>query len=133
MLGEALVGSIEQFWFAEIRKTRTTYKTILDELEDSFVADNKQHLTGSVKSLRECKQQENENIKVFLLWFERALARHKRAMDKKRLLADDMLIMQALYAGVKSYKIAKVVRGSSNLRGALSAAKKMAEEENQWS
>jgi hypothetical protein len=132
MLGEALVGSIEQFWFAEIRKTSLSWKKILEELEDNFVPDHKRHLAGSIESLRECKQKENENTKIYLLRFERTVARHKRTMEKKRLLTDEMLIIQALYAGVTSYEIAKAIKGSRSWAKALAAAKLLADEDNQW-
>jgi hypothetical protein len=129
-LGKALVGSVEQFWFSEMRKTCATSKAILGEFEDSFVPNHKQHLAGSLDSLRECKQEENENAKACLLRLERALARHRRAMEKKRLLVDEKFVMQSLYAVIKSNKITKVIHGSDTLARALSAAKGMAEEEN---
>jgi hypothetical protein len=132
MLGEALVGSIEQFWFVEIRRTSLSWKKILEELEDNFVPDHKRHLAGSIESLRECKQKENENTKIFLLRFERTVARHKRTMEKKRLLIDEVLIIQALYAGVTSNEIAQAIKGSRSLTKALATAKSLADEDNQW-
>lgn len=132
MLGEALLGSIEQFWFAEIRQTSLSCRKILEELEDNFVPDHQRHLAGSIESLRECKQKENENTKIYLLRFERTVARHKRTMEKKRLLVDEMLIIQALYAGVTSYEIAKAIKSSRSLAKALAMAKSLADEDNQW-
>jgi len=133
MLGEALAGSIEQFWFAEIRKSKKTCKEILEELEDSFTPDHLRQQAGSIDGLKECKQKEGENTKVYLLRFERALARHRRAMLKKRLSIDEVLIRQVLYAGVKSDRIAKTIKKAPNLLRALADAKTVAEEESQWS
>ncbi|KAG0015048.1 hypothetical protein BGZ82_001545, partial [Podila clonocystis] len=133
MLGEALTGNIEQFWFSEIRETKKNWREILDDLEDSFTPDHVRQQAGSIDILRECKQKVGENTKIYLLRFEQALARHRRAMAKKRMLIDELLIRQVLYAGVASAKIAKAVMKAKNLTKALAAAKSIAEEESQWS
>ncbi|KAG0366379.1 hypothetical protein BGX24_003715 [Mortierella sp. AD032] len=133
MLGEALAGSIEQFWFAEVRKTKKTCREILEELEDNFTPDHERQQAGSIEGLRECKQKDDENTKVYLLRFERALARHRRAMAKKRLLVDDIRVMQALYAGVKSPEVAKGIKKANSLVRAIAAAKTIADEESHWS
>ncbi|KAF9536589.1 hypothetical protein EC957_010365 [Mortierella hygrophila] len=132
MLGEALVGSIEQFWFAEVRRTSLPWKKVLEELEDSFVPDNKRHLAGTIEGLKECKQKEEEITIVFLLRFERAAARYRRAMEKKRLFTDETLIVQALYGAITSPEIAKAVRGSKSLEKAVVAAKVALKEIHQW-
>ncbi|KAG0312762.1 hypothetical protein BG000_006114, partial [Podila horticola] len=133
MLGEALAGNIEQFWFSEIRKTKRNWREILEDLEDSFTPDHERQQAGSIDVLRECKQDVGENTKIYLLRFEQALARHRRAMAKKRMLIDELLIRQVLYAGVTSAKIAKAVMKARTLTQALTAAKSIAEEESQWS
>ncbi|KAG0315067.1 hypothetical protein BG000_005304 [Podila horticola] len=95
--------------------------------------DDVYQLAVSIDVLRECKQEKGENTKTYLLRFEQALTHHHCAMAKKRLLPDELLIRQALYAGVASAKIAKAVMKARTLTQALAVAKSITEEESRWS
>ncbi|KAF9548376.1 hypothetical protein BGW38_009607, partial [Lunasporangiospora selenospora] len=95
MLGQALVGTNEQFWFSQIRQISNDCQDILDELEDNFTPDHIRQKSGTIEDVKDCRQEEDEITRVYLIRFERAVARHRRAADKKRHIVDDRQLIQA--------------------------------------
>ncbi|KAF9305530.1 hypothetical protein BG003_001341 [Podila horticola] len=106
---------------------RTLGEAHVENIDDVY------QLAVSTDALHECKQEKGENTKTYLLRFEQALTHHHCAMAEKRLLPDELLIRQALYAGVASAKIAKAVMKARTLTQALAVAKSITEEESRWS
>ncbi|KAF9901397.1 hypothetical protein EC991_006217 [Linnemannia zychae] len=86
-------------------------------------------LTESIKGLQRCKQKEYEDTVIYIIRFERAVARYLRARTSPM---DEMSVMQALYAGLMSKDVADAVKKSKNYSSAIAAAKAAAEEELQW-
>ncbi|KAG0348489.1 hypothetical protein BC939DRAFT_83619 [Gamsiella multidivaricata] len=132
MLGQALVGVTEQFWFAEARQVKNNWHEILDDFEESFTPDHIRQRNCSIEGVRACKQEEHESTRIFLIRFERAVARYRRATVKKRINIEERNVVEALYANVRSDEVAKSVKKTTSIVKALAAAKARANEESQW-